>query len=244
MSDVLPRVRKVTSLLQIEDAMTLPRLRLSIAIIDANPLLADGISALLLQDSDFVARTVFLGRNVAEMSEQAPGDWFDVVIIDPTQTDATPSSVIEDLNCRAGASVAYSSSLSTTMARNCIAAGFRGILPKTVSVDVLRIALATTAQGGIFIDSAYVSAVMQISKSEDRSDSEQDVRLSQRELSVLKSVAHGKSMKEIGKELDLSSKTVETYKARGSSKLNLSGRRQIVEFAIAHGWVDSTRRSA
>jgi DNA-binding NarL/FixJ family response regulator len=51
-------------------------------------------------------------------------------------------------------------------------------------------------------------------------------------------------MKEIGKELDLSSKTVETYKARGSSKLNLTGRRQIVEFAIARGWVDSTRLTA
>ena len=69
----------------------------------------------------------------------------------------------------------------------------------------------------------------------------QEACLSARELFVLKSVAHGKSMKEIGKELDLSCKTIETYKARGSSKLNLSGRRQIVEFAIAQGWVDSPR---
>jgi len=63
-------------------------------------------------------------------------------------------------------------------------------------------------------------------------------------LFVLKSVAHGKSMKEIGKELALSYKTVETYKARGISKLKLSGRRQIVEFAIAQGWVESLRAEA
>ena len=50
-------------------------------------------------------------------------------------------------------------------------------------------------------------------------------------------VARGKSLKEIGYELALSSKTVETYKARGTSKLNISGRREIVEYAIRAGWV-------
>ena len=30
--------------------------------------------------------------------------------------------------------------------------------------------------------------------------------------------------------------TVETYKARGTSKLNISGRREIVEYAIRAGW--------
>ncbi len=33
----------------------------------------------------------------------------------------------------------------------------------------------------------------------------------------------------------------ENVEARGTSKLNLSGRRQIVEFAIAQGWVDAAR---
>jgi DNA-binding CsgD family transcriptional regulator len=50
-------------------------------------------------------------------------------------------------------------------------------------------------------------------------------------------VARGKSLKEIGYELALSSKTVETYKSRGTSKLNISGRREIVEYAIRCGWV-------
>ena len=61
--------------------------------------------------------------------------------------------------------------------------------------------------------------------------------LTDREAYVLKSVARGKSLKEIGLELALSSKTIETYKARGSTKLNLQGRRAIVEYAIRSGWV-------
>ena len=66
--------------------------------------------------------------------------------------------------------------------------------------------------------------------------------LTEREIYVLKSVAFGKSLKEIGLELSLSSKTIETYKARGSSKLNLQGRRAIVEYAIRNGWVQSEER--
>lgn len=220
-----------------EAAMTAPDLRLSIAIIDANPLLADGISALLMQDSSFAARTVFLGPT----AEADAHDGFDVIIIDPAQTEVTPAALVRDLSGRGTSIVAYSSSLSLDLARDCISAGFRGVLPKTVSFEILKIALATTAQGGIFIDAAFAAAIAHRPGGEDSPVPAQDACLSERELFVLKSVAHGKSMKEIGKELDLSSKTIETYKARGSNKLNLSGRRQIVEFAIAQGWVDSAR---
>ncbi|MDZ4086241.1 MAG: response regulator transcription factor [Tabrizicola sp.] len=215
--------------------------RLSIAIIDANPLLADGIAALLTQDDSFAARTVFLG---SKPGEAAPGG-FDVIIIDPAQVDVTPAQLSRELRGRGGAMVAYCSSLSESLAHDCIVAGFHGVLPKTVSFDVLKIALATTARGGIFIDKAFAAAIAPRPGAEDPpAPPVQDRRLSEREMFVLKSVAHGKSLKEIGRELDLSSKTIETYKARGTSKLNLSGRRQIVEFAIAQGWVDGTSLTA
>lgn len=216
--------------------------RLSIAIIDANPLLADGIAALLTQDASFHARTVFLGSS----SDKAAQDTFDVVIIDPAQMQESPGQLADSLRGRGRALVAYCSSLSERLAQECIQAGFRGVLPKTVSFDVLKIALASTARGGIFIDAAFAAAIVPGQGTEDppQQAPAQEPRLSERELFVLKSVAHGKSMKEIGRELDLSSKTVETYKARGSSKLNLSGRRQIVEFAISQGWVEGARLTA
>ena len=213
--------------------------RLSIAVIDANPLLADGISALLVQDSSFAATALTL-----HSTGTAAGGGFDVIIIDPAQVSYTPAEIASELGATGASLVAYSSGMSTDLVRGCIAAGFRGVLPKTVSVEVLKAALATTAQGGIFIDAAFSAAIAQQLGAEEPSKPAQGSCLSDRELSVLKSVAHGKTMKEIGKELALSSKTVETYKARGSMKLNLSGRRQIVEFAIAQGWVDGARSPA
>ncbi len=219
--------------------MTAPDVRLSIAVIDANPLLADGISALFMQDSSFAARAVNMDLSPGHLLRER----FDVIIIDPGQTDVAPDTLARQLGGEGALLVAYSSSLSMALARDCIVAGFRGVLPKTVSFDVLKAALATTAQGGIFIDAAFSAVIALRSSAEDPPKPAQDACLSERELFVLKSVAHGKSMKEIGKELDLSSKTIETYKARGTSKLNLTGRRQIVEFAIAQGWVESPRAS-
>ena len=217
--------------------MTLPELRLSVAIIDTNPLLAEGIAALLRQDSGMDVHIVYLGP-----TGDGAEDGFDVILIDPAQTEAAPADLVRRFG--QSALLGYSGALSERLARACITSGFRGILPKTVSFDTLKVALATTAQGGIFIDAVFAAAITPDSGVEDPPQVAQEACLSARELFVLKSVALGKSMKEIGKELDLSSKTVETYKARGSSKLNLTGRRQIVEFAIARGWVDSTRLTA
>lgn len=217
--------------------MNLPASGLSIGMVDANPLLADGIAALFHNDPGQVAHVEFLGST----AEAVLTGHFDILIVDPSQSLGTPADLARTLGDRASALLGYSSTVCERLARACIAAGFRGVLPKTVPFETLRIALATTAQGGIFIDAAFAAAIGPDVTVDDSADTLPQPTLSARELSVLKSVAHGKSMKEIGRELDLSSKTVETYKARGSSKLNLSGRRQIVEFAIAQGWVDSTR---
>lgn len=206
---------------------------LTVGIIDTNPLLAGGIAALLLQDPGLVSRARFLGPFADNMDEER----FDVILLDPAEVGPSPAEAVARLRARTTALVGYSSATCEKLARACIAAGFRAILPKTVPFETLKIALATTGQGGIFIDAAFAAALTPDSGVEEPQIPAHDAGLSTRELFVLKSVALGKSTKEIGKELDLSSKTIETYKARGTSKLNLSGRRQIVEFAIAHGWV-------
>lgn len=210
---------------------------LNVAIIDANPLLADGLALLLRSDGTLVADLVYLGP-----TWQRDQGSFDVIILDPAQAPVCPEALVEEIGTHAQAILGYSSVTSERLGRACIAAGFRGVLPKTVPFQTLKIALSTVASGSIFIDAAFAAVIAAEAGVDVSANHVQEARLSAREMFVLKSVAHGKSMKEIGKELDLSSKTIETYKARGSSKLNLSGRRQIVEFAIAQGWVAPTER--
>ena len=59
--------------------------------------------------------------------------------------------------------------------------------------------------------------------------------LSDREQQVLQLLAEGHTNKEIGVKLDLSVKTIETYRARISTKLQLRTRADIVRYALEMG---------
>lgn len=58
--------------------------------------------------------------------------------------------------------------------------------------------------------------------------------LSEREREVLLLVARGHTSARIGETLSLSSKTVETYRARGMEKLGLRSRAALVQFVLSH----------
>ena len=59
--------------------------------------------------------------------------------------------------------------------------------------------------------------------------------LTKRELQVLQSLTSGKSNKEVAAALDISFRTVETYRARIMQKLDKHSMGQLVRFAIGHG---------
>lgn len=61
--------------------------------------------------------------------------------------------------------------------------------------------------------------------------------LSRREEDVLRLVAQGFSNKQIAGQLEVSVKSVETYKARAAEKKGLHSRADIVRYGIRHGWL-------
>lgn len=60
------------------------------------------------------------------------------------------------------------------------------------------------------------------------------ILLSPREREVVKFLARGYSLIEIGETLSLSAKTIETYKNRIMEKLNFTKKREIVDYALKH----------
>jgi len=61
--------------------------------------------------------------------------------------------------------------------------------------------------------------------------------LSPREREILKLVLEGRSSAEIGKQLFLSAKTVETYRSRMMRKLGITDIPSLIKFAIQHGLI-------
>ena len=56
-------------------------------------------------------------------------------------------------------------------------------------------------------------------------------------MEVARLTAAGYSNKEIASRLELSVKTVETYRARGLEKLGLKSRADLVRYAVQQGWL-------
>ena len=118
-------------------------------------------------------------------------------------------------------------------------AGAVRFLLKRSAVDQLIQAIRAAATGGQYLDSNVLQALSADEAEASGSPAPDVAVLSQREREVLELIARGYSNKEIAARLDLSVKTVETYKARSMDKLGLQGRASLVRFAMEQGWLEN-----
>lgn len=115
--------------------------------------------------------------------------------------------------------------------RRSLELGAQGYLLKDATITELELALKTVLSGNIWL-SAMISPHILAKPAES---GEQEVDLTPRQQIVLKRMAEGSSVKEIAYELDLSVKTVETYRAQIMERLGLSDLPALVRYAIRHG---------
>jgi DNA-binding NarL/FixJ family response regulator len=123
-----------------------------------------------------------------------------------------------------------------TYVRELVEAGAAGyVLKRSAGEDLLR-AIETVARGETYLDPGVAGLVLNELVRGQRKSGEA-AELSNREIDVLRLIAQGFSNKEIGVRLRISTKTVETYKARAMEKLALTGRVDIVRLAVQEGWL-------
>lgn len=122
-----------------------------------------------------------------------------------------------------------------------LAAGANGYVLKQSAPANLINAIREIANGNAYLDPALTRKV--IGGYADRSAAlrgEGHRELTDRESEVLRLISLGYSNKEIAASLDLSVKTIEVHKANAMKKLGISGRIDIVRYAILQGWMQDT----
>jgi len=118
--------------------------------------------------------------------------------------------------------------------RAMLRAGASGHDSKRAKSTVLERAIRRVREGEKYLDPALSSVLVeQLLTSEPSARSKG--ALSGRELEVLHLVAHGFGNQEIAEKLEISVKTVESYRAHLADKLGLHTRAQIVQYALDHG---------
>jgi DNA-binding NarL/FixJ family response regulator len=123
--------------------------------------------------------------------------------------------------------------------RVALASGASGFVLKHAAGREILAAIRSVHAGQTYVDPVVAGAALRgaLAGGSRRSGRQPGSPLSDREIEVLRELAFGRTNKEIAARLSVSIKSVETYRARLSEKLGLSGRAELVRYALENGVV-------
>ena len=115
-------------------------------------------------------------------------------------------------------------------------AGAQGYLLKEDAMELVLLGLKTVAAGGVYLSPAISAWLVRRQQRASALKEEKTglTALTATERRVLQLVAENKTNKEIGEELFISHRTVETHRSNICQKLELQGAHKLLQFAIVH----------
>lgn len=211
-----------------------------IVLADDHPIVLAGLRNLIETETDFDLLAVATnGQAALTMIENEKPD---VAVLDISMPNITGIELAKRLakespDVRVLVMTLYE---ERSFVMRALAAGVKGYVLKRSAAENLVQAIRAVMQGELYIDPSLTDEIRQgATRATDVNAPDGDAReLTEREASVLKFLARGLTIKEIAGRLELSAKTVDTYKARASEKLRLKSRADIVRFASTQGWLE------
>jgi DNA-binding NarL/FixJ family response regulator len=215
--------------------------------------------SLLVADSQFVVRMGMkeLSKSSEHFSvrgEAANGDevmaalgsgQFDMVMLDPMMRDSGRDSEIGGIGLIRRIRTRYTNipilvftaQNEPLLAKRVLGAGASGFIGKECEPDVLIKAIRKVADGERYVDPCVVEEIM-FERPSHRESSLHE-HLSERELQIMKLLAHGKSVGQIGDALFISARTVSTHKGRLMLKMRFKSNAELVLYASQCGLLDT-----
>lgn len=209
--------------------------RCRVFLIDDHAVVREGLRLLIEAQSDLkVVGETGVGRDAVDAVRRAGGA--DVALLDISMPDMSGTQVAAELHAALPSLsiVALTRHPERAYIQQMLRHGTRGYVLKQTTGDVLLSAIRTVRAGGTYLGPAVAARVVNASW-EERHDVRDD--LTPREREVLVMVAYGHTNKEIASVLGITVKTVETHKANGMQKLNISSRAELVAFALDQNWL-------
>jgi DNA-binding NarL/FixJ family response regulator len=207
-----------------------PRAR--VFLVDDHELFLSGVRNELAADVDVVGEASDVEAAIQMIGERLP----DVVVIDVHMPRGGGRAVIDAI-LPAHPEVRFLALSMSDAAEDVIGvirAGARGYVTKTIAPHELAAAVARVAEGDAVFSPRLAGFVLDAFAADQKDapplDPELD-QLTRREGEVLRLIARGFTYKEIGRDLSISIKTVETHVSAVLRKLQLSTRHQLSRWA-------------
>ncbi|SFL93018.1 response regulator transcription factor [Methylorubrum salsuginis] len=215
--------------------------RIRVVLADDHPMFLSGVASLIRDTADIevLASVGTGGRALQVIAELRP----DIAVLDIAMPDMNGITVAARLSAEPHPVPAIMLSVyeDRLYVQQALSAGARGYILKRATSDNLLLAIRSVHAGGIYLDPMVASQQL---ATERTSPSVRDgmrrilpASLSDREEEILRFIALGYTNKEIASKLAITSKSIETYKARAAEKLGLRSRAKIVQYAVLRGWL-------
>jgi len=209
-----------------------PQGPIAVALVDDHAVVRGALKALLegQDDLEVVGEAGDLAAARALLAERRPR----VLVLDVNLPDGLAVEALPQLRKDSPRTevVLLTMERDLTLARQALDAGAKGYLFKDSAHLELIEAVRAAAAGEQRLAPAVAAGLA-------KTGEEKRPALSPRETEVLKLMALGHTNREIGEQLSLSVRTVETHRAHIQQKLNLSSRPELTRYALANGLVDT-----
>ncbi len=212
--------------------------RLRVLIADDHPLILAGVRSLLNSDPEVeIVGEARDGETALLMAiELKPA----IMVLDLSMPGLNGVEVTQQLlaqfpDCKV---IVLTVNEDCSYSRKLMEVGAAGyVLKRSVAEDLLR-AIHAVAWGGIYLDPSIAAHVLDTTPTSSPPQAAAGgADLSEREVEVLRLTAVGHSNKAVASILQLSVKSIETYKARAKDKLGFHSRVELVGYAVEKGWL-------
>jgi two-component system, NarL family, response regulator NreC len=208
-----------------------------VVLADDHAVVRAGLRAVLTAARDIeIVGEASTGREAVELVEREKPD---VVVMDLTMPELDGAGATKEIVARGLATRVLVLTMHTEedYLVPVMEAGAAGYVVKTNADRELVDAVRAVAYGDVYVRPAAGAILAKKLARKERPQPERDVfdKLTARERDVLRLTGQGYSAPEIGRQLSISPKTVDTYKQRIHEKAHLSHRSEYVQFALKLG---------
>lgn len=206
--------------------------KIAVLLVDDHAVVRGALRALLEGQDDL--EVVGEAGDLASLRHAISTHRPQVLVLDVNLPDGLAVDVVPELREAAPETeiVLLTMERDLTLARRALDGGAKGYLFKDAAHLELIEAVRAAAVGEQHLAPAVAAGLKDGASSEEPA-------LTPRETDVLKLMALGHTNREIGEQLSLSVRTVETHRAHIQQKLGLSSRPELTRYALAHGLIET-----
>ncbi|HNR51214.1 MAG: Response regulator UvrY [Deltaproteobacteria bacterium ADurb.BinA179] len=207
-----------------------------VLIADDHPIVRTGLKQIIAEEPDIkIIGEASDGNEVLEFLRKEPCD---LVLLDLAMPKRSGLEIISEIRqIRPNTAILVLSIYPEDQyAVRALRAGASGYLTKASAPNELIKAMRKVLSGGKYISMSLAEILA--SEIDQHTQQQPHERLSDREYQVMLMLAAGKTVTEVSRELNLSVKTISTYRARILEKMNMKNNAQMTFYAVENHLLD------